>query len=667
MQQTAEKLPEYLADGFEDQAERPIVVVGNGPVGMRAVMEIWDRLPDWPVVIYGDEQYEPYNRVRLSSWLAGELNWNELMQPLRRPFGAKLEERFGYRVVSIDRDNKFVIDQSGRLQYYHKLILATGSSPFVPNIPGIELNGVFTFRNLDDTNRLLARRASSHHTVVLGGGLLGLEAARGMQPGNTKVTVIEHADRLMNRQLDEAASEQLQNDVEALGIDIVIGDGVKEIFGRERVQGLNLRSGRTLRCDTLIVAAGIRPNIELAQQAKLAFGRGIKVDDAMRSSDPDIYAIGECAEHRQQVYGLVAPGLEQAAVAAADMAGLESNYAGSITASRLKVVGTPVFSMGPVGAGEDQTYAKAYAYRDDEQGVYRKILIRRHRLVGAVGIGDWDETMRLQTAIGNNELIWPWQLLRFHRTGQLWPEEENQGVSSWPEQSVVCLCTGVTRGAMSEAITFGAQSVADVSKATGASTVCGSCKPQIQQLLGSKVKPEPVAMHRTLLGFAGLTLLATLLFLLGPVLPYADSVQNSWHWDVLWRDGLFKQISGFSILGLVVLGLLVSLRKRTRMMDRLGKFDGWRLAHIVLGVLVITTLVAHTGFRFGYGLNFLLMASFSVLLLLGALATAVIALEHRLSTTLVRRLRRQSVLWHILIFWPVPALLGWHIFKSYWY
>ena len=645
----------------------PIVIVGNGPIGMRLAHELLDRLPGRRVVIYGDEQHEPYNRVQLSAWLAGDVDWDSLNQPLRHDAANRVEQRIGYRIAEIDRTAKHVVDTSGHVQPYARLVLATGSSPFVPNIPGIDRDGVYTFRDLDDAQRLMARRVRSHRTVVLGGGLLGIEAARGMQPGNTGVSVIEHADRLLGRQLDEAASEQLKEEIETLGIDVVIGDGVAEVLGEPRVAGVRLRSGREIACDTLIVATGIRSNIALAREAQLAFGRGIQVDDRMRTSDPDIYAIGECAEHRGNVYGLVAPGLEQAGVAAADIAGIDSHYPGSVAASRLKVVGTQVFSMGPVGAGEDPFYGRAHVYRDEANGIYRKILVHRNRLVGAIGIGDWDETVRLQTMIGETRLIWPWQVLRFLRTGRIWSLEDTRDIAAWPASSTVCQCTGVTRGKISDAIACGACDTASVTRATGAGSVCGSCKPLVQDLLGSATPAQPAPMHKALLASAGIALFGALMFLAGPNLPYADSVQQAWRWDVLWRDGLYKQITGFSVLGLFAVGLLLSLRKRVRRFDRLGGFDGWRMAHIVLGVLVIVGLGLHTGFRVGSGLNLMLVLSFSVMLLLGALSTGVIALEHRIGGALATRLRRQSVWLHILLFWPVPALLGWHVLKTYWY
>lgn len=647
--------------------EPPWVIVGNGPVGMRLARELLARRADRSVVIYGEEQHEPYNRVRLSSWLAGEIDWEGLAQPLDPPTDCAVEERIGYRITSIDRANTRVTDSSGREQPYSKLILATGSTPFVPNIPGISQTGVYTFRNLDDANQLIARRVRSHHTVVLGGGLLGLEAARGMQRANTRVTLVEHADRLLSAQLDEAGAAQLDREVASLGIDTVIGDGVIEVLGNGRVERVRLRSGRTLICDTLIVATGIRPNIDLARNARLAYGRGIQVDDRMRTGDPDIYAVGECAEHRGNVYGMVAPGLEQAAVAAADIVDIESRYAGSVAASRLKVVGTAVFSMGPVGAGEDPTYGRSYVYRDASNDIYRKVLVHRHRLIGAIGIGEWSETTRLQTTIGRGERIWPWQILRFRQCGHIWPEVIGRGVANWPASTVVCQCTGVTRGRLSEAVALGACTPEAVSECTGASTVCGSCRPLVRDLLGTTEPKQTVPYQRTLATAALVSLVGALLFLLAPAIPYNDSVASPLRWDSLWRDGLFKQISGFSVLGLFAIGLLISLRKRMGRLAELGRFDAWRIAHVVLGSLVIAGLAAHTGLRLGNGLNLWLMLAFSLLLLVGAVSTAAIAYEHRLPASAGVRLRRQATWAHILLFWPVPALLGWHIFKTYWF
>ncbi len=647
-------------------APAPVVVIGNGPVGMQFAREMLKRDPQARLVIYGGERHPPYDRVRLSSLLAGDVAWSSLSESLALPPGAEVAQRLGCRVTCIDTARRLVIDEQGGEQPYRKLVIATGSCPYVPDLEGIDKAGVYTFRDMDDVNQLMARRVRSHHTVVLGAGLLGLEAARGMQRSNTRVTVVEHADRIMGQQLDEAGAQALASQVEGLGISLVVGDGVRRVLGRDRVEALELRSGQVLACDTLVVATGIRPNIELAQMAGIARGQGIRVDDAMQTSVADVYAIGECAEHRGHVYGLVAPGLEQAAVAAAHINGQSGHYQGSVAVTQLKVVGCPVFSVGAVADESAIGYGSKPVYRDEARGVYRALVIRRNRLVGAVGVGEWPDSRRLQIAVTRGQWILPWQRWRFLRSGSLWPAEDLTDASAWPASAPVCQCRNVTRGTISEAIGSGAYNVDRVTECTGAGGVCGSCRPLIQQLLGAQ-DVEPVPYWRLLLGSAAFSLLLALAFLLLPAIPYADSVQTAWRWDLLWRDGLLKQITGFTILGLFVLGLAISPRKRVRALQALGRFDHWRLLHVVLGVLVAVTLLLHTGLRLGSGMNLWLMLSFVGVLLLGALSTGVISLEHRIGGALAARLRRKSVWWHILVFWPVPVVLGFHILKTYVY
>lgn len=672
------QLESELPDTGMVDAPLPVVIVGNGPAGVRAARELLRRKPDVHVILYGDEPYLPYNRIKLSSFLAGKMDWEELMDPVRAPAGADYEERFGIEIRHIDPGARVVEEAGGRRQPYQCLILATGSRPHVPNIPGIDLPGVYTFRNLDDTQQLLARQARSHRTVVLGGGLLGMEAARGMQRGNTRVSLIEHADRLLGAQLDEAASALLQARLEALGIAVHIGNGVRGILGTQRVEGVQLLAGEELACDTVIVATGIRPRIELAREAGIAVGRGIRVDDCMQTSQPGVYAIGECAEHRERVYGLVAPGLEQAAVAASHIIDRQGGYRGSLVASRLKVVDCPVFSAGPMGARDDNDGRRSLVYGDihadphgDRQGdpaagLYRRIKLQGGRLVGAIGIGAWAEDVRLQQVIARRQRVWPWQLWRFRRYGRLWPETEQQGVGSWPAGAAVCQCTGASRGAIDEAIVQGAVCLESVGRATGAGTVCGSCRPLVQELLGATAA-KPVPWARTLLLAGSISVLAVLAILLLPPVPYAQTVQVPWRWDVLWRDGLLKQITGFSVLGLFLAGLLISPRKRLTSWQALGRFDGWRLLHILLGLLVVIGLLIHTGGRAGSGLDGMLMLAFGLTLLLGGFASGVIGLEHRLAGQHATQLRRRTVWWHILAFWPVPVLLGYHVLKGYWF
>ena len=666
LSQAAVRIPAARALPAAVPAVLPVIVVGNGPVGMRLVRELLARAPQLPVILYGSEEHLPYNRVRLSSWLAGDVPHDGLWSPLAIPPGAQVQQRFGCAVLEIEPDAHCITDSQGRRERYARLVLATGSLPHVPAIPGIELPGVFTLRDMNDATRLMARRASSRHTVVLGGGLLGLEAARAMQRLNTRVTVVEHADRLMARQLDEAGAQALQRRVAALGIACVVGEGVRKVLGSDRVSGVELRSGAVLACDTVIVATGIRPAIALASEARLAHNRGIRVDDQMRTSAPDVYAIGECAEHRGEVHGTVAPGLEQAAVAAAHIAGSEARLPASVAAAQLKVAGCAVFSMGPVGAEQAPSMAKDHVYHD-AAGNYRKVLIARNRLIGAIAIGEWDQGRRVQSAIARRQWVWPWQLWRLRRHGDLWPAEEAADVAAWPADAVVCHCMGVSRGAIGAAIARGACSVAAIAHATGASTVCGSCKPLVQELAGAGMPTESIPFHRALWAIALVTGALALIVALSPPLPYADSVQVAWRWDVLWRDPLAKQITGFTMLGLLALALLISPRKRIATLRNAGRYDIWRLVHLSLGLLVIVALVLHTGLRLGSGLNFALMSAFLGLLLLGGVSTGVIAREHRLGIALARRLRRQSLWLHLLLFWPVPVLLGFHVLKSYWF
>ena len=646
----------------DGDAMAPVVIVGAGPTGIRATQELARRRPDQPIVIYGDEPSEPYNRVRLSSFLVGELDWNALTRDTRLPETSTISTRYGCAVTAIDRDQACVLDSAGYRQRYATLVLATGSRPYVPDIPGIGLPGVYTFRDVRDAHRLLARRVRSRRTVVLGGGLLGLEAARAMQRFNTEVVVVEHFTRLMMRQLDAPAAIELLDHVRALGIEVVLGDGVRSIAGDARVSGVQLRSDRALECDTVLVATGIRPNVDLARVAGIHVGRGIRVDDRMLTSDPRIYAIGECAEHRGKVYGFVAPGLEQAAVCAHHIAGGRTNYRGSQIAARLKVLDLPIFSMGPVTEEERLDLGREWHYR--EAGVYRKIVTWRGRLVGALALGPCRELGRLQEAVIRNRHLWPWQILRFTRTGFPWVEAEQDNVCTWPAAAAVCNCTGVTRGQLGAAFAAGCITVESLAARTGASTVCGTCRPLLAQLIGGSTTRGPERGWRWLLGSGGAALTAVLALAL-LVVPYAASVQVNLQWDVLWRESAWKQASGFSILGLSALILTLSLRKRVRRFT-FGDFPLWRVMHALLGTLTLAALLVHTGGRLGSNLNFALNAVFLGVAGVGAIAGTLIALEHRIGAA-ATRLRRAWTWSHILVFWPLPMLLLLHVFKTYYY
>ena len=653
------------AEPITETLPEPVIIVGAGPVGVRAAQELRRRSPRLPLVIFGAEAWHPYNRVRLSSALAGEVSWASVSREVILPQDALTTAHFGCAVVAIERQHRRIRDALGRAHPYAALILATGSMPHVPDIPGTGLAGVYTFRDMNDAQRLLARRVRSRRTVVLGGGLLGLEAARAMRRFNTEVWVVEHCDRLMPRQLDAGAAEALIKHVRCAGIRVVLADGARAIVGEGRVEGVRLRSGETLACDTVVIATGIVPNTRLARQAGLAVGRGIRVDDQLRTSDPHIYAIGECAEHRGQVYGLVAPGLEQAAVVAHVITGGDARYVGSVTATRLKVLRIPVFSVGEAVGEPAFDAARHRVYAEPARGVYRKVVVRSGRLVGAIAVGEWSELSRLQEAVQSRRRVWPWQLARFQRTGLLWSGETRHSVAQWPSSATVCNCTGVTRGRLEEALAAGCATVEELSARTGASTVCGSCRPLLAELIGGTGRPLPARGAKPLFVFSAIALTAALLLAFWSM-PYPETADLPWRWDQLWRDGFYKQVSGFVLLGFMAALAGLGLRKRLTGF-RWGDFAAWRVAHAVLGVAALAALLVHTGGRMGDRLNLLLSACVVGATLAGAFAAGVIACDHTLVARAARRLREASLWIHILLLWPLPVLLVFHILKFYWY
>ncbi|MBN1237691.1 MAG: NAD(P)/FAD-dependent oxidoreductase [Gammaproteobacteria bacterium] len=645
-----------------------VVVVGSGPAGVAFAEQLCRHDPERPIVLLGDEPYRPYDRVRLTSLLARELEPNALYAGMRLEQRRNVEVLAKHRIVRIDRAARIVHDARGNAFPYAALVLATGSRPRVPDIAGIDLPGVYVFRSMSDAERLLARQVASRATVVIGGGLLGLEAARAMRRFNTRVHVVEHESRLMFHQLDQEGAALLGRHVERLGIRVRVGAQVRRIVGSLRAEGVLLRDGNVIACDTIIVATGIVPNVELARNAGIAVGRGIRVDDRMRTSDPSVYAIGECCEHRDVVYGLVAPGLEQAAVAAGNVAGVDARYAGSILASSLKVVGCPVFSIGDVG--DSAKPYRAYTYRSAER--YRRINVHRGRVIGAVAVGaagdGGADFSRLRAVGTEGRRIWPWQLARFARCGELWNDGGND-VGSWPAAAVVCTCRGVTRGALAEAVAAGAATAESIAASTGASTVCGSCRPLVDRLLGAGARAAPT-LPRTLLA-GGVAAAAVALAASIVSVPYQDSVGGgatgvTWRWDVVWRESLYRQISGFSLLALAALVSTLSLRKRIRRFTWLA-FPSWQLAHVLAGLAAVLVLLVHTGFRAGANLNFALTFCFTGAVLTGGLAGAATALARRFDGGPPRTLRRAALAAHVLLLWPLPVLLGFHVLTGYYF
>ncbi len=385
-----------------------LIIAGNGMAGMRAVEELLklgvaDR---FSITVFGAEPRGNYNRILLSPVLSGEQQADDIM--LHRPNwytrrGITLHS--GDPIVDIDRKRRVVRSSNGTLASYDRLIIATGSDPIVLPLPGNSLPGVVTFRDLDDVNRMLERSGAGRRAVVIGGGLLGLEAAHGLNLRGMKVTVVHLLDTLMERQLDASAGALLKAALEKRGIEFRMSARTQEIIGGERVTGLKFANGDEVAADLVVMAVGVRPNIELAKKAHLACDRGILVDDTLQSYDPAIYAVGECVQHRRQTFGLVAPLWEQARICAQHIAEIGvSRFSGAINATQLKVSGIEVFSAGDFS---EHANRESLVLADKRRGIYKRVILEGNRVCGAVLFGDVREASRLRDLIADRTDIGP--------------------------------------------------------------------------------------------------------------------------------------------------------------------------------------------------------------------------------------------------------------------
>jgi len=644
----------------------PIIVVGTGPVGIRFAEELCKRGYQRELVMFGEEPWDPYNRIKLTSLLAGEIKIDDIDNNIVDIGKYNIVQHLSSRIIEIDFTRKTVVDSSNRVHRYHKLVLATGSQAHIPDIPGTNKSGVYTFRDLQDTEALRARNQTAKNIAVIGGGLLGLEAAKALKRSDVEITLVQQAPRLLNRQLDDEAAPLLQSKIEALGIKVSLGSGLAAILGDRQVEGIELRNRERIACDTVLLATGIRPNTELARKSWINVATGIRVDNQLRTSAKDVYAIGECVEHDGQVYGLVLPGYEQAAVLAKHLLDHDSQYLGSVNLAQLKVVDEAVFSVGETVELPRSSVIKQICWQSPAHGQYRKLVTERGRLVGAMAVGEYPESRRVQEAVQHHRRLRFWHLWRFRQNGHLWSEGTVSNVLSWPAESLVCQCMAITQGSLCDAVAEGKSTVAELSAATQAGTVCGGCQPLLAEMVGSD-ESVPIARGARKLWVSGiLTLLLLVVWTLMPALKVSESVQQSLPFDLLWNNPLFKQITGYTLVGLVVIGLIMSMKKRMTFIPW-GAFTSWRLVHVLTGVAALALVLVHTGFNTGSNLNFLLLINFLALVLVGALAAMLIGFEHRLSARTARWVRSSLIWGHIISVWPLPVLLSFHVVTFYYF
>ena len=457
-----------------------LVIIGNGMAGVACLENILSHKHKFDITIFGDETHANYNRIMLSSVLAGErepeeITINGIDWYQKNGIGLRL----GVRIVDVNTTLRTLTGDDGSVTRYDKLIFATGSSPFIPPMDGVYRRNVFTFRSMDDTNGMLRVAGPGKRAVIIGGGLLGLEAARGLQVRGCEVTVVHLVDTLMNFQLDSTAGDYVRQKMEAIGIRVMTGRRTKTILGRDEVEAVELSDGERIPADLVVIAAGIRANADLASRAGVKCNRGIVVNDYMETSDPRIFAVGECTEHRGETFGLVAPLFDQGKVLAATITGNRGpTFEGWAPAAKLKIMGVEVFS-----AGEflEKPGSDVVRYEDPASGVYKKLLVRDNKLAGCVLVGDTTDSNRYMDWLRSATN------LEVRRRNLLFPEpvaDKGSSIAEIPDSETVCGCMGVTKGKIIQTIhEKGIRTMAQLKECTRASTGCGSCAGTCEGLL----------------------------------------------------------------------------------------------------------------------------------------------------------------------------------------
>jgi len=569
----------------------------------------------------------------------------------------------GDPVVRIDRARSMVHAASGRAVAYDHLVLCTGAAALELKTGKSPL--VSVLRTDQDAaflrEQVAAVGARGEAVVIVGGGLLGLELAMELLALGASVDVVEGADYPLSRQLERSAGTALLAALERPGLRLHFGSrlaGIEEIGG-QRAQ-VQLQDGRTVTGGLVVLAMGIRARDELGRQAGLPcdlFG-GIIVDDRLLTKDPRISAIGECARHRGTVYGIVAPGYMMAEQVARRLAGEPCRFEGVALGTRLKVPGVDLSVLGESAA----TGLGVEAFVHETERSYRRLAVRRGRIIGITSLGEWGELGRAQDALSRREKLKREHFDRFRRAERVWSERK-VSLRTWPSEALVCSCMGVTCGTLRALVDDGACTVEELSQRSSAGTVCGTCRPLLSTLTEA---PEPEVAAPNTLGWVSLAaMVGAVLYMLVPAWPIPTSVQGA-SLDVLWASKTAKQLSGFGLLALFCGSVLLSARKRSRW-PRFGDFETWKLVHAALGLACLLGGFLHTGLRLGQGLDRALVLVFLGSTFLGGASGGWALLLPNLPPEWQQTVRTYLVRSHIYLLWPLPLLVLFHLLKVYWF
>ncbi|MBK1877355.1 nitrite reductase large subunit NirB [Pelagicoccus mobilis] len=466
-----------------------IVVIGNGMVGCKFLAAMLQKDVDsrFNLITFCEEPRPAYDRVHLSEYFSGKTAEDLTLQPIDWYTDNGITIHLEDKAVSIDRENKKVTSAKGLEVEYHTLILATGSTPFVPPVPGIEKEGVFVYRTIEDLEGMMEHAKKATKAAVVGGGLLGLEAAKATQDLGLESHVVEFASRLMPRQVDEEGGQILKDIIESRGLSVHLNKATTDILGDGKVEGMAFKDGSQLDVDMIVVSAGIRPRDELARESGLEVGPrgGVVVNDQLQTSDPSIYAIGEVALYNNFIYGLVAPGYNMAEIVADQLTGSEAAFTGADMSTKLKLIGTDVASFGNIETTEPH---KDIVITDPVKGLYKRLITSEDgkQLIGGILIGDADAYGNLlQMTLNNIELPEdPMQLILPAGSG----DAPAFGPGALPDSAQICSCENVTKGDICSAIENGATTLPELKKCTKAATGCGGCAALVTNLLNHQLK-----------------------------------------------------------------------------------------------------------------------------------------------------------------------------------
>lgn len=460
--------------------KKKLILVGNGMAGVRCVEEILKLDPTgFEITIFGSEPHLNYNRILLSSILQGSTSFGDITLHDREWYKRHHIHLYtGETVIEIDKHTQVVKTDRNRIVSYDQLIIATGSVPFSLPIPGANMHGVVTFRTIEDCQKIMEISKTNKKAVVIGGGVLGLEAAKGLLNLGMTVYVVHIGSYLMERQLDETAARMLQKELEGQGMKFLLEKETKDIVGGIKAKGVRFKDGTEVESDLVVMAAGVRPNVQLAMKNGIETNRAILVNDYMETSVPNIYAVGECVEHRGTIYGLVQPLYEQGKALAKRICGIEGQgYEGSVLSTQLKISGVDLFSVGIINDKDSSTQSiKIY---DEVERVYKKVVFQDQKIIGAVLFGDTKERTRLL------DMILKQQDVSDIEKVSLFPHKDaGLPTASIPASKIICNCNNVTKGTILEAIQReGLMTFEEIKKCTKASSSCGGCKPLVTDLL----------------------------------------------------------------------------------------------------------------------------------------------------------------------------------------